>query len=113
MILVCFWDMQQRPSRYCLRQLAEQAEQLKEKGVIIVAVQASEVEQASLSEWIQKYGIPFPVGLVETGAEGTRLAWGVRSLPWLILTDSKHVVVAEGFQLSELDEKIAKGVNHD
>ncbi len=113
MILVCFWDMQQRPSRYCLRQLAEHAEQLKQKGVAIVAVQASQVEQASLNEWVKKYDIPFPVGRVETGAEGTRLAWGVHSLPWLILTDSKHVVVAEGFQLGELNEKITKGANYD
>ncbi len=39
-------------------------------------------------------------------AEKIRFAWGVKSLPWLILTDSRHVVAATGFGLSELDEKI-------
>jgi hypothetical protein len=32
--------------------------------------------------------------------------WGVRSLPWLILTNPQHIVRAEDFRLSELDEKI-------
>jgi len=30
----------------------------------------------------------------------------VKSLPWLILTDKEHIVIAEGFGLDELDEKI-------
>jgi hypothetical protein len=30
----------------------------------------------------------------------------VRSLPWMILTDNKHIVRANGFPLSELDEKL-------
>jgi hypothetical protein len=29
-------------------------------------------------------------------------------LPWLILTNSKHVVAAEGFGLDELDGKIGQ-----
>jgi len=36
----------------------------------------------------------------------TRFAWGVKSLPWLILTDKEHIVRAEGFNINELDEKI-------
>lgn len=35
----------------------------------------------------------------------TRYNWGVRSLPWMILTDKNHIVAAEGFTVSELDEK--------
>ena len=35
-----------------------------------------------------------------------RANWGVRSLPWLILTDAKHVVRAECFGLEELHEKV-------
>jgi len=31
MILVCFWDMQQRPSRHCIRQLSTRAQELKAK----------------------------------------------------------------------------------
>lgn len=29
----------------------------------------------------------FPVGIIQENAEKTRLNWGVKALPWLILTD--------------------------
>jgi len=106
MLLVCFWDMEQRPSRYCIRQLAKQAEQLKQKGVAVVAVQASKVDENALNEWMKKYNIPFPVGMVKGDEEKSRFAWGVRSLPWLILTDTEHIVRTDGFGTNELNEKI-------
>ncbi len=34
------------------------------------------------------------------------IAWGVKSLPWLILTDKDHIVSSNGFSLNELDEKL-------
>ena len=36
----------------------------------------------------------------------TRFTWGVKALPWLILTDKQHTVRAEGFNINELDDKI-------
>jgi uncharacterized GH25 family protein len=106
MLLVCFWDMEQRPSRACIRQLAKQNEQLKQKGVTVVAVQVSKVDEDTLNEWVKNNNIPFTVGMVQGDEEETRFAWGVRSLPWLILTNRKHIVNANGFSLAELDEKI-------
>jgi len=50
--------------------------------------------------------IPFPVGMIQDNEDSIRFDWAVKSLPWLILTDSKHVVIAEGFGLDELDGKI-------
>jgi internalin A len=47
-----------------------------------------------------------PILLCFFDMQQTRFAWGVRSLPWLILTDCNHVVTAEGFGPGELDEKI-------
>jgi hypothetical protein len=105
-ILVCFWDMNQRPSRHCIVQLAKQAGQIQEKGTIVVAVQASEADENKLNEWVKKYNIIFPVGMVQDDVEKSRFAWGVKSLPWLILTDRNHVVTAEGFNLNELNDKI-------
>jgi len=105
-ILVCFWDMNQRPSRNCIIQLAKQAEQLKQKSVAIIAVQATKTIENKLNEWVKKQNIPFPVGMIQGDVEKTLFAWGVQSLPWLILTDNEHVVRAEGFGLEELDEKI-------
>jgi len=107
MILVCFWDMEQRPSRNCIIRLAKQAEQLKQKGVTVVTVQASKIDENALNKWVNNYNIPFNVGMVQGDEEKTRFNWGVRSLPWLILTDPDHTVRAEGFGPSELNEKIS------
>jgi len=104
-ILVCFFDMEQRPSRHCVTQLAKQAEQLKSKGVTIVTVQASKMDQTALNQWVEKYNIPFPVGMVRG------FAWGVRSLPWLILTDRGHIIQSTGFQVNQLNEKIGEMAN--
>jgi hypothetical protein len=71
-LLVCFWDMEQRPSRYCIRELAKRAEELKENSVTIVAVQASKVDENALNKWVKDYKIPFPVGMVQGDEEKTR-----------------------------------------
>jgi hypothetical protein len=87
-------------------QLAKQAEQLKQQGIIVVAVQASKIDENKLNDWVKKYNIPFAVGMVEGDEEKTRFTWGVRSLPWLILTDRKHVIRSGGFGINDLNEKI-------
>jgi hypothetical protein len=112
--LICFFDMNQRPSRNCITQLAKQAEQLKEKGTTVVAVQASKVSKNTLYDCIKENEIPFPVGMIQGDEEKTRFNWGVKSLPWLILTDTEHIVTAEGFGPDELDAKIegAKNAKH-
>ena len=105
-ILVCFFDMNQRPSRNCLLQLSTKAKELKAKNVIVIAVQASKADQNKFNDWIKKNNIPFSVGMIQDDEEKTRFTWGVRSLPWLILTDKKHIVLEEGFNISELNSKV-------
>jgi ankyrin repeat protein len=106
MILICFWDMEQRPSRYCMRELTKRAEELKGKGVIVVAVQSSVVNENALNEWVEENNTPFRVGMIHQDVERVRFTWGVKALPRLILTDRKHIVRAEGFDLGGLDKKI-------
>ena len=110
MILVCFFDMDQRPSRYLLTQLAKQAKQLRAR-VTIVAVQAAKAEAVSVKEWAKRSKTPFPVGMIQGEVEKAKFTWGVKALPWLILTDPTHVVSAEGFRLEQLDEKIKAAQN--
>jgi protocatechuate 3,4-dioxygenase beta subunit len=106
MLLVCFWDMNERPSRNCITQLATQASQIAEKGVLIVAVHAAKVDGGVLSRWLKDNRVPFTRGMIVGDIEKARLAWGATSLPHLILTDKKHTVVAEGFGLDDLDKQI-------
>ncbi len=106
-IAVCFWDMEQRPSRRCIKELAKITDSLAKKNVVVVAVHASAVESEKLKQWLKDSNIELPVGQIPADAvEKTCAAWGVRSLPWLILTDRQHIVRAEGFPLAELDEKL-------
>ena len=96
--------MEQRPSRNCLQQLINAANDSKAEDVVIIAVQASKIEKEKLDEWIKEQNIPFKIGMIEGDSEKIRFTWGVKSLPWLILTDKDHIVTAEGFSLNELDE---------
>jgi len=84
---------------------------LKENGVTAIAIHASKVEEKNLDEWIKKNNIPFPVGMIQDDKEKARFNWGVKSLPWLIMTDRRHVVAAEGFGLEEMDDKIKQTGN--
>lgn len=111
-ILLCFFDMEQRPSRHYIKQLVQKAAELKEKGVTVAAVYASQASEKMLNEWIEKYDIPFTVGAITADTEKTRFAWGLYALPRLILTDKQHIVTAEGFAPTELDEKLGKNSKH-
>ena len=105
-MLICFFDMNQRPSRHTVLELAKRADSLKEKGVVVVCVQASKVDRDKVDAWVVENAIPFEVGMIEGDEEQTKFNWGVKSLPWLILTDRKQVVTAEGFGIEELYGKI-------
>ena len=107
-VLVCFWDMKQRPSRHGMVALRDRARTLGDQGLAIVAVQAAKVERAELDEWIADNDVPFTVGMIADNHAKTRNTWGVNSLPWLILTDEAHRVIAEGFDLSDLDKALER-----
>ena len=108
MVMVCFFDAEQRPSRNFLRQLTARAQELETKGVAVVALQASKIDEDSLDKWCRQFDVSFPVAMVQGNEENTRFTWGVKSLPWLILTDQEHIVRANGFSLTELTQKIGQ-----
>jgi gluconolactonase len=106
MILVCLWDMQQRPSRNYVKELVKKADELAQEDVVVACVQAADVDDKVVDEWIKENKIPFAVGksTVEMGKSTFEL--GAKSMPWLILTDRMHIVTKEGFALGDLDEQI-------
>ena len=106
MLLICFFDMNQRPSRRRISEMAKQAGQLRQNGIFILAIQATKIRRDKLDAWAKNNGIPFAVGLIEEDVEKARFTWGVKSLPWLILTDRRHLVVDVDFGFSELADKI-------
>ena len=86
--------------------LAEKAGILDDKGVAVLCVHASSLNAKTIEEWMKDSNIPFPAKTMAINPEKARYAWGVKSLPWLILTDREHNVEANGFSLTELDERI-------
>ncbi len=107
-LLVCFWDMNQRPSRYCINQLTEKEELLAEKDIVVACIQAADIDEDSLKQWVKDNNIPFPVGRTMPEFGKSRFDWGVKSLPWMILTDHMHIVTSEGFGPNEIEEKISE-----
>jgi hypothetical protein len=43
-----------------------------------------------------------PLHMMEQDFEAKKINWGVKGLPWLILTDKTHVVVGEGVSVEEV-----------
>ena len=107
-VLVCLFDAGQRPSRHAVRQLEDQAIALRQQGVVVLGIQAAVTSDETFNEWKNASPVSFPVGRV---TEKLKWASAVPALPWLILTDAKHQVVAEGFALDELDAQIKKLAN--
>jgi hypothetical protein len=105
-ILVFFWDMIQRPSRHFIKELNAKADLLKEKGVTIVLINVSIVEKEKLDTWLSENEIVYPSGTITENAEDVKFDMGIQGLPWLILTDAEHNVIAEGFSVKELEEKL-------
>ena len=88
-----------------MTQLAKQIDTLKAHNIVLAAIQASKTDPKVLDQWVKKNNISYSA-IIEGDAKKTRFTWGVKSLPWLILTDTKHIVQACGFSVSELGEKI-------
>jgi hypothetical protein len=111
-LLLCFFDMNQRPSRHLLKQLIQQTEQLSQKGLQIIAIQAEQVDKKTLGNWVTKNNIAFPVGMITGDIDKLKSNWAVNSLPWLILTDNKQIVRAEGFGLDKLNDNINASIKN-
>ena len=105
-ILVCFWDVEQRPCRHCITELAQKAEMLEQKNTVVILVHLSKAEQEKIDEWIKQNNVPFHSVINDAEQLKTKFTWGIKSLPWLIVTDKNHIVTSEGFSINELDEKL-------
>ena len=60
----------------------------------------------TFNEWKSAGAVSFPVGRVTEKSGKSKWVSEVSALPWLILADASHRVVAEGFSLDELDAQM-------
>jgi protocatechuate 3,4-dioxygenase beta subunit len=102
-ILLCLVDIDEDPaSRQCLKDLGKMAETLTGQAVAVVVVQIPGVNPVRYSDWLEDNHITFRIYGGQRTFEGKKVEWGVNSLPWLILTNREHVVVADGLSVSGL-----------
>jgi hypothetical protein len=107
-VLLCLFDAGQRPSRHAVNLLEQQAAALRQKNVCVLGVQAAITGDDVFNNWKTASPVSFPVGRVTEKSAKSKWASAVPALPWLILADANHRVVAEGFSLDELDAQIQK-----
>jgi protocatechuate 3,4-dioxygenase beta subunit len=108
-VLLCLFDASQRPSRHVVSQLEQQAAGLRQQGITVLGVQAAITTDDIFNQWKSGSPVSFPIGRVtEKNAPQAKWASNASALPWLILTDAKHQVVAEGFAMDDLDAQIKK-----
>jgi hypothetical protein len=100
-LLVCFWDMDQRPSRQCIGVLQKQRETWQDKNIVVLAVHSGTKKGKQVTDWLKKNGPSLTAGTIQGDPYDTLMAWGARSLPWLVMTDEKHVITKAGFNLSK------------
>jgi hypothetical protein len=110
-ILLCFVDFKQRPSRHLVRELTAQYEMLRASSIEVLLIQSSIMSPVRLSQWQGTFGNTFKISTMTGDLQAIRWSWGIQALPWLILTDKEHIVVAEGFGLDELNQKIKEAQN--
>lgn len=110
-VLICFFDMQQRPARRSVVQMAKRYQELTARGVTLLAIQSVPMDHDELQAWVKQQKIPFPIGHISGDADEVRYQWSVKALPWLILTDKNHAVIAEGFGVDELNRKVKEMEN--
>jgi peroxiredoxin len=108
MLLLCFWDIQQRPSRNLLIELAGHKEEFKKKGVVVLLVHTSEIKVDEFKSWIDKNNIPYICGRITNDTQRVLYRWGVKGQPWLVLTDENDTIRVGGFELEQLDEILLK-----
>lgn len=101
-LLVCFWDIDQRPSRQCIRMLEKQKDVLQDKNIVVLAVHSGTKQEKKAREWLKENGLSLMFGTIEGDPYDTLLAWGAKGLPWLILTDEQHIITNAGFSLADL-----------
>jgi len=78
-VLVCFWDMDQRPLTRSMRlimELAKREKELEEKGVVVLLVHTSEVDVLKPQRLLKSYRIPFACGRIKSDAERVLFRWG-------------------------------------
>jgi hypothetical protein len=104
-LLILFVDINQFPADIVGQNASEQFRKLQAKGVEVIGIQVNKCDAVKFDEWVQKVKCPFSFYIAKNGDE-LRSKFGVNQVPWIILTDSNHVVSAEGVNGSDFEKEL-------
>lgn len=110
--LVCLVDITQRPSQCSLSYLNNLQDFCRRKGVALVCIQVTPIEEETLAAWKKENKITLPIEILPGAGEAVQQQWGVRSLPWLTLTDRDHRITEEGFQTARIGQFIKDNIGN-
>jgi len=110
--LVCLVDITQRPSQCSLSHLNNIQDFCRRKGVALVCIQVTPIEEETLAAWKKENKITLPIEILPGDGETVQQQWGVRSLPWLTLTDRDHRITEEGFQTARVGQFIKDNIDN-
>jgi len=105
-LLVVAASIEQRPSRRLLDTLAAQADAIAKQGFAIVLVHPAVTDEAQVRQWLADHKLDVAqIILAKDQADVAKLmtACGAQSLPFMLVTDAKHVVSAVDVQSGQLD----------
>lgn len=108
--LICFWDMNDPKSQEYVGKLGGDAPVLAKRRtpirVALIHVGGSPGDRHQA--WLNRQRITLPCGSLRGGRDELKSTWAANSLPWLVLTDRKSIVSAEGFAPNELNGLLKK-----
>ncbi len=123
-VLVVFVDYTKRASQIAISQLQRYAWDFRHQNVAVVCIQVTPIDEDELKQWKKQNKISVPIAVLPGPGGQTpipslqrssdamsplRQQWGLRSLPWTILTDEHQQIAATGVNirrvLSLVDEK--------
>jgi len=108
-ILLCFCDLTQPASQKYVLEFNRLSASLAENDVLIAALHCSKANPDVSDAWVRANNIRLAIGKLRDVVVPELLrAWRAEKLPWLVLSDTEHTITAEGFDLSELDEKLKR-----
>ncbi|MCP4456228.1 MAG: hypothetical protein GY809_32625 [Planctomycetes bacterium] len=118
--LVCFVDYTQQASQSAINYLNKIRYDMEQRNIAIICVQVTPVDQDEFDAWKKNHKIRMPIGVLHGDAwwnDKSKLInlqspenqlgilsqkWGVRSLPWMILTDENQNIMAIGFEYGRI-----------
>lgn len=118
--LVVFMDYTERPSQIAVNSLKRGQLDFRRSNVEVVCIQVAPVDEQDLIAWKKENRISFPVYVLpgQSNWDGKnnplvlkqnpeimktlRREWGVRSIPWTILTDENRKILATGLNVSSI-----------